>query len=128
MLNIKKIEEIKEQLDNILKENEGLEWKNIVNVIDRETDVLACFDEYRRLESVEETSAYANRLSEERETGYIHGYDDCEEEYLKENDELSNFKIWPADKKREYLCDLFGLNYYDINGLKNELKTIFEQP
>jgi hypothetical protein len=65
-------------------------------------------------------------FSEERETGYIRGYDDCEEEYLKEKNELSNFKIWPADKKRKYLCDLFGLNYYDIDGLKNGLKTIFE--
>ena len=127
MLNDKKIEEIKEQLGNILIKYEGLEWKDIVNVIDREIDVLACLDEYRIIESVEETSAYVNRLSEEREAGYIHGYDDCEEEYLKESNELSNFKIWPADKKRKYLCDLFGLNYYDINGLKNNLKFVFEQ-
>ena len=84
MLDIKKIEEIKEQLGNILIKYEGLEWKDIVYVIDREIDVLDCFDEYRILESAEETSAYANRLSEEREAVYNHGYEDCEEEYLKD--------------------------------------------
>lgn len=103
-----------------------LDWTDVVDITSNHIDVLEAFDVSERIYSVENTSEFQTCINEANSIGFEEGYSDCEEFYESKEMNLKFFPLWDKTKKIEYLCDLFGLNYYDIDGLKNELKTIFE--
>ncbi len=104
-----------------------LDWTDVVDITSNHIDVLETFDVSERIYSVEDTSEFQRCINEANSIGFEEGYSDCEEFYESNEVNLKFFSLWDKNKKIEYLCNLFGLNLYDIEGLKNNLKFVFEQ-
>ncbi len=91
-------------------------------------DVLDSIDEDDRLESIKFTTALEDHDDEVLEK---YKYD-CREEVREEieaetADCEKTMNDYSADDLRQHFCDLFGLGYYDDNGLFQKFRELFEK-
>lgn len=80
-------------------------------------DILNCFDADTLIDFCE--YELSDKYEEERTKGYEEGYDDALK--IEEDNEKHKLRDGHIDEKWCYLCDEFGISYYDNIGLYNKL-------
>ena len=127
-------EELEEEIKALVKDaNIGVvidaildkhDVKDIIRELD-EWDVLDCFDERTVLDFVDGSYALQDLFDEKESAGWIKGYEDAKKDIKSlERTSLKDMKI---DDKWKYLCNKFGISYYDIEGFITSLNELFEE-
>jgi len=91
-------------------------------------EILDNISEDERLESLEHSWALERHDDEIRDTQYREYIDEWIEELrANEKEELEKLQDASSDDLRQFFCNLFGIGYYDEDGLFNGFRNLFDK-